>query len=196
MNNVHSEYNRAEELLKLFGRKNIDDREVSKFVERYSTLLTDIKTFIKMNEFEEKVVINEMSLAYMLVDYFEDVRRLKDYHEVQHINAIKIVSYTSYWFLRRKPIELLKNDKDIVYVNERFVLAYILNFLDASDKDALIDREERTLQSFIDMLFYYLKYRVNNANAIEMIIASFIAGRVRQDNSREKGLEERLGKFE
>lgn len=196
MNKVHSEYVRADELIEKFCKNKITDSERPKFEERYIALWTDMNAFIEANDFEKKVVINEMSLAYMLVDYFEDVRRLKEYHEVKHINAIKIVAYTSYWFLRRQPLQLVSNDKSIVYVNERFILAYILNFLDASDECTILDRTEQTVQSYINLLFYYLKYRVNNPNAIEMILASFITGRVYQDAGKEKGLEERLGRFE
>lgn len=175
MNNVHSEFIKPELLLQDFGKKN------DKFEKRFTALLNDILEFIDEAGLKGKVVVNELALGYMLVDYFEDIRRLKIFHNIEHINSIKIVSYTSYWFLRRKPIQLLVQEKELVYVNERFVLAYIMDFLSGNDQVPVLLRENEGLKSFSESLFYFLKYRLREANSLEMILTAFFAGQIYQE---------------
>lgn len=179
MNNVHSEFVRADLVLRDFAKKN------DKFVQRFESLLEDINIFIREAELSEKVIVNELTLGYMLVDYFEDIRRLKTFHGIEHVNSIKIVSYTSYWFLRRKPIQVIEQEKELIYINERFVLAYILEFLSGDYDPPLILRENKGLKSFSESLFYFLKYRVNGANSLEMILTAFFAGQIFQEKDRD-----------
>jgi len=179
MNNVHSEFVKADLVLKDFAKTN------DKFVQRFESLLEDINIFIQEADLNGKVSVNELALGYMLVDYFEDIRRLKTFHGIDHVNSIKIVAYTSYWFLRRKPIQIIEQKKELIYVNERFVLAYILEFLSGGYEPPVILRENRGLKSFSESLFYFLKYRVNGANSLEMILTAFFAGQIFQEKDKD-----------
>lgn len=75
MNSIHSEFIKADNLLEEFVRKN------DKFQDRFTALLTDMNEYIKKSKYENKVVVNELILGYALVDYFEDIRRLKVFHK-------------------------------------------------------------------------------------------------------------------
>ena len=179
MNNIHSEFVKADLLLQDFGKRN------DKFGKRFQFFLNNILDFIKEADFEQKVIVNELSLGYMLVDYFEDIRRLKEFHSIEHVNSIKIVAYTSYWFLRRKPIQILKQEKELIYVNERFVLAYIMDFMSGNDKVPILLRKNSGLESFSESLFYFLKYRFNDAHSLEMILTAFFAGQIYQEKEMD-----------
>lgn len=109
MNNVHSDFVKADQLLAAFSEKE------DKFIPRFVSLLDNMLDFIDKAEVKGKVVVNEMALGYMLLDYFEDIRRLKSFHGIEHVNSIKIVAYTSYWFLRRKPMQILEQDKNLFW---------------------------------------------------------------------------------
>lgn len=174
MYNIQPDFKKATELLADF----VEDS--SKFQDRFEALYKDINNFIVVNKLENKVQLNVLSLGSALVDYFEDVRRLKIFHNIEHINSAKIVAYTSYWLLQRKPIQLLVEDKNILYVNERFVLAYISDFISQKNKKSILVRSEKELRSFMETLFYNLKYRILNANMLELSILSFIAGEIYQ----------------
>ena len=187
MNNVHSEFIKADALLQDYSRKN------DKFEQRFTSLSKDMLAFITEAGLDGKVCVNELSLGYMLVDYFEDIRRLKIFHGIQHVNSIKIVAYTSYWFLRRKPIQILEQEKELVYVNERFVLAYIMDFLSGNEEVPILLRKNDGLKSYSESLFYFLKYRFQEANSLEMILMSFFAGQIYQ--SKEKDLSNELAKY-
>ena len=174
MNNIQPDFKQASELIFEF----IDSS--SKFQERFEALYKDINRFIEVNGLNDKVRLNVLSLGSALVDYFEDIRRLKVFHNIEHINSAKIVAYTSYWLLQRKPIQLLVEDKSILYVNERFVLAYIADFLSQKDRKSILSQTEKELRSYMETLFYNLKYRILNANMLELSILSFIAGEIYQ----------------
>ena len=187
MEDIRSEFRKPEKLIEEFSSKN------KKFSERYSSLLRMMNTFVKEAELSDKVLVNELMLAYALVDYFEDIMRLKEFHHVGHINNVKIVSYTAYWLLNAKPLQVLRNDKQLVYINERFVLSYILTFLESEEKGAILQRSNRALKAFSEQLLYFLKYRGINAHSIEMSIISFLAGRVYQET--EEDISSEMGKL-
>lgn len=179
MNSSHSKYERPVELAKEFIHR--DD----KFKSRYTSIYSDMLTYISFSGYIGKVQINELILGFALVDYFEDISRLKAFHDLPHINSIKLVSYLSFWLLRRKPLQVLENNRDLLYVNERFVLAYILEFLSDKSHGSILTRENSGLQSFSDSLFYFFKYRHFDAQDIEMIITAFFAGQVYQSVDKD-----------
>lgn len=188
MNSIHSEFVFPEKVLNEFVIGN------PKFEQRFTALLKDMESFIKKSNLQDDVRINELSLGYMLLDYFEDISRLKAFHHVEHINGIRVVAYTAYWLLRRKPIQLLGQKKEILYVNERFVLTYILNFLSSNDKGEILLRSNSGLQSFSELLFYFLKYRFTSANALELVITSFFAGQIYQEIDED--ISDELGRMQ
>lgn len=187
MDRIHSEHIKADALLDEFVNK--DD----KFKKRYTALLTDMQIYIERSNYQDKVVVNEMILGYALLDYFEDIRRLKVFHNIEHINSIKIIAYTAYWLLRRKPMQVLSVEKELIYVNEKFVLAYILDSLSSAGKEHIILRDNVGLQSFKESLLYFLKYRYTSATSLEMMIMSFFAGQIYQET--EEDLSPILSKY-
>lgn len=178
MDSIHSDYLSANQELSEYIKKN------NKYKDRYESLLTDMNNFLNKNGLDEWAHVNEVILAYALIDYFEDVKRLKNFHNVDHINAIKIVSYVSYWLIRRKPIQILDNQKELVDINERFVLAYIIGFLNNS-KGSLLDRHELGIESFKESLLYFLKFRFIKANTLEIMLIAFFAGQIYQEDTRD-----------
>jgi len=165
---VYSDTCGYRELINEFGRDKIE--------KRLELLLDILNDFINKFNYKDKVIINELSLIHTLFDYFTDISRLKSFHHIETVNEVKILAYESYWFLRRKPLQQLENDDEILYVNEQFILTKIIKFLtDEKDKENLLLHEEK-MQFFKDTLFYYLKYRNLSPQAIEFFLTSFIAG--------------------
>lgn len=178
MESIHSNYIDVKEELKEYINNN-------KFKDRYESLLADVNHFIKENGYNDLVCVNEMILAFTLIDYFEDVKRLKNFHNVDHINAIKIVSYVSYWLIRRKPIQILANNKELVDINERFVLAYIIGFLNNKKRGSLFDRHEKGIDAFKESLLYFLKFRFIRADSLEIMLIAFFAGQIYQEDETD-----------
>lgn len=182
MNNVTSEFCTLESI---DGRKEISQ----KFQSRYETLLEEMNAYITGSGYKDMLYVNPSILASALVDYFADIKRLKSIHNVEHVNSIKIVAYTSYWLLKRKPIQMKDVTEELIYSNERFVFSYIMDFL---NKESQNDREDniysctkKGVDTFREMLFYFLKYRFSKPSSLEMVIVSFFAGQIYQESEAD-----------
>ncbi len=131
------------------------------FPKRYNSLLEQMENFISESDLQEEAFVNPMLLGLALIDCFEDIRRLKEFHKIKNVNGIKIVSYTAYWLLRRMPIQSKDVKSENAYLNEYFVLLHILNYISSDKLGFVLDRNEEGLKAFKDTLLYYLKYRVS-----------------------------------
>jgi hypothetical protein len=156
------------DIIKEFGREKIETR--------YKTLLSALETFIERMKYTDSVLVNETLLMYSLLDYFTDISRVKSFHRIEHINEIKIIAYETYWFLKRKPLQIKSNHKEYAFVNEQFALSHIVSFL-TEDKDSGVDlMDSSDLNFFVNTLFYFLKYRLYDAQILELFLLSFKAG--------------------
>lgn len=155
-----------------FGRDKIENR--------YQVLQEYLHTFIKRYKYEGKVDIAASVLNQAVIDYFADVHRLKKFHHIEKINFLKIHAYTAYWILRRKPLQIIKDDpKDVelAFVNERFVASYLFQYLRGECEDTIIIESERlTYFEFVKNLEYFLRYRVVTPQMLETMLEAYQAG--------------------
>ena len=178
MLSMHSKFDPPDEILN-------DQKKLKKFEKRYEALYNQMYSYIENSGYSNAVKINDIILGFMLVDYFTDIERLKEFHGVNHINSIKLISYTVYWLLRRKPIQIIKSDKKLQYVNERFALALILEFLSSKDKQHIAIRTNAGLKAFRELLFYFFKFRQFNAQDIELMITAFFFFLIYQETTKD-----------
>lgn len=158
--------------------------------ERFGVWYSDVQKFIRKKGLEDCTVINSRRLGYAVLDYFTDMVRMKEFHEIEHANLNKIYAYSSYWFLRRQPIQLTNNVKKEtdLYINELF----IVNNLIAKMKVHCPHGEILQKQSLLEMAqlwFYNFKYRLFTAQSLEMALCSFFVANgneVTKNNRSEK----------
>jgi len=170
MNNIESVFVDYSDLIENFGK--------DKLINRYETLYEIAGNFIKKMGYTDKVYINEMVLLYAICDYFTDIMRLKLFHKIDRTNEVKIISYEIYWLLKRKPLQIKNDSKELVYVNEQFALSRIIHYISNDEEKSLFIIGNDKLDFFINTLFYYLKYRPFDAQALEMFLISFNAGKI------------------
>ena len=160
------------DILSAFGKETIE--------KRYETLEEYLSAFIKRNKYEDKVMIAESVLNQAVVDYFADIHRLKNFHHIEAVNYLKIHAYTAYWILRRKPLQIIKDDPldvELAFVNERFVASYLLQYLRGNYTNVIIAKSERmTYLEFVKNLEYYLRYRVLTPQMLETMLEAYQAG--------------------
>lgn len=84
-------------------RELIDEVGVDKFRERFEELQKTAMEFIEMAGFSETAYCNERILMQVILDYFMDVMRLKEFHSIERIRTEKLFAYTISWIVRRKP---------------------------------------------------------------------------------------------
>lgn len=142
--------------------------------ERFGLWYSEAKRFIVKKGVADCARIDTRRLGYAVCDYFVDMIRMKEFHGIEHANLNKIYAYSSYWFIRRQPIQLIsqmENDENL-YLNELF----IVNNLLAKLKGHCANREMLQKQSLLEMAnlwFYNFKFRVFTAQSLEMAICSF-----------------------
>lgn len=155
--------------------KNIGE---DKFLSRFEDLLKTAQEFIVSAGYAETVYCNERILMQVLLDYFSDIERLKDFHDIDKIRTEKIFAYTISWIIRRKPLQFTQNtfeEKDI-FVNERFATYLLLNECLCCGSENINPEYSENLEEYVNLLFYYFKYRHCNPQVIELLISSFKMG--------------------
>lgn len=160
------------DIIAAFGKDKIENR--------YETLYEYLSAFIKRHKYVGKVNIAESVLNQAVVDYFADIHRLKNFHNIEAINYLKIHAYTAYWILRRKPLQIIEDDpKDVerAFVNEKFVASYLLQYLRGEHTEVIIIESERlTYFEFVKNLEYYLRYRTVTPQMLETMLEAYQAG--------------------
>lgn len=157
----------------------IEHFKEKRIVDRYAWLYSLMEDFIRIEQLSDRVAISEDILNHVIIDYFVDIYRLKEFQDIEKTHDSKIYSYLGYWILRHKPIQILPdNAESEVFINERFVAEMIRSYLfrNPSDIPILRDKQE-DVDNFLETLLYYFKYREYSAKNIEMIILAFVAGR-------------------
>lgn len=151
-----------------------------KFEERLKELRDSANKFIEEAGYQGHVECNERILLSVVLDYYADICRQKDFHEIKMIRTEKIFAYTIVWLIRRKPLQYIHNtdlEKDI-YVNERFAAYLMLNECLLCGQEKIGAENRKELEEYINLLLYYFKYRECNAQVIELAIESFKMGRL------------------
>lgn len=136
--------------------------------------------YIAAEGLTDKVFISRSILKHVLVDYFVDIDRLKDFANIPKANDSKIYAYICYWLLRHKPLQLCAQSdvQELVFINEEFVTHLLRSYLFAEpDNIPIMNNKREEIDSFLNTLLYYFKYREYTAKNIELMILAFSAGR-------------------
>lgn len=144
---------------------------------RFKTLLSNTIAILKKRNITDKVRIDLESFKMMILDYFTDIARLKDFQDIEHTNVQKIYGYQLYWFLRRHPIQIIQEFPKNFDINEKVAIAL---FLPRILKEAGIDQNKPSgtaAKNFINLLFYNMKYRTYTPQSLELMIEAFLVGR-------------------
>ncbi len=152
----------------------------SVMIKRCNHLEQRANEFIKNQGYSNSVILNHSMLNIMVVDYFADIERLKEFHDIKHTNKNKITAYTTYWWLRRRPLQVIVDRKNtiesaienekLVYVNEEFATSLIIKDIFNIDKSFI--KNNTMFTKYIEHVFYYLKYRMLDAQSIEWLLAT------------------------
>lgn len=160
--------------------KIVTDLTGMRIIIRYSTLYEYMDSFIKRNKYEDNVMIADSVLNQCIIDYFADIYRLKEFHKIELINYVKIHAYTAYWLLRRKPLQIVKDDIEnvnLAFINEKFVASYLVQFLRGEHDNVIIMEEDRPkYMEFVRNLEYCLRYRLVTPQMLETMIEAYQAG--------------------
>jgi hypothetical protein len=161
------------EVLNYFGETKITDR--------YKFLYDKMQEYIHVRGLEDKLYIQENILQQVVMDYFTDIYRLKEFHKLSRANITKIVSYESYWILRRKPLQVMQGEQEykLVFANEGFVTTFLAHeFLIPKESEPMTKEEEEQFLAYLRHLNYHLKYRNIDKQDLEAMLFAYQTGRM------------------
>lgn len=196
--NMDDFYKRAGEQAKTVEEANQCIEEFkAHFWKTYSDLMKLIRqnqldisnTMLQITGKDFRYGVSEQLLLQTLIDAYDDLFRLTDYHPTETPTSLKTVSYITYWLIRRKPLLIPEKYEDIVtvdnetfktrgrmhilFINEYFASNLLLNtifkrkkILKQTTSDEL-EVANKQLEIFQGFLFYTLVYRVDTPKYIE-----------------------------
>jgi len=156
-----------------------------KIKSRYCFLEDSARLVIQTHGLQDFVHMNSYLIRELACDYFADIERLKEFHEIGKVNAIKVASYTAFWICRRKPLyfitetvdeDTLKRHPELKEINEWFA-AFVM-IADVFDKKTPLFQEWLELRSFnvfCANLRYNLIYRIFTAQSLELALVGLMA---------------------
>lgn len=160
-----------EELIKMVG--------LEKFAERLDQLIETANKFLEDAGYIETMECNQRIMLQVLLDYYTDIFRLKEFHDIKKIRPEKIAAYTIAWIVKRKPLQFIKNsdeEKDI-FANERFAAFMFMQECLFSGECHFVSKElnDKVIE-YTNTLLYYFKYRECNPKILEFAMESFKMG--------------------
>lgn len=161
------------EILNYFGEQKVTDR--------YRYMYDKMAEYIRVRGLEDKLYIQECILQQVVMDYFVDLHRVKEFHKLDKANQTKILAYETYWITRRKPIQMRETvlDNRLVFANEGFVTTFLAHeFLLPLEGEPMSPEEEKQILGFLRHLNYHLKYRSVDKQAMEAIFNAYQTGRI------------------
>lgn len=145
--------------------------------ERFRTWYRETQYFIEKFGLSDIVRVDTKKLGYAVCDYFSDIIRTKNFHDIRHANLSKIYAYSSYWFLRERPFQLIscvQND-EYLYINEMYVVLNIWGKISKRCPDINGQANDEFVK-LAKLWLYNFKYRTYTAQSIEMALSSFFTG--------------------
>ena len=151
------------------------------FTNRLNELLRSADAFLNEAGYNTSIVCNERILYHVLLDFYSDIARLQEFHEIKNTKTDKVMAYLIFWIVRRKPIQIpvsCQEERDI-FVNERFACYLLINECLLQDDQYKLNNDGlNKVDRYIELLLYYFKYRQINPQVIELVIESFKIGRL------------------
>lgn len=136
-------------------------------------ILNELIEFINTKGIDDKVSLNKCIFQHYLLDVFADLSRLSDFHDCDKPNFEKSMSYCASWWVRRKPLVLVNDCEELIYINEEFAFYLVLHAIDLANKKTKNDNE---LLGCFEKLIYYLKYRYVNPQTLELFMQGITLG--------------------
>lgn len=159
-------------LIDVFGEEKMKDR--------FKFIYDKMDEYLKVKNCLGKVVINRDSLNQSVLDYFTDIYRVKEFHDIEKVNISKIIGYQAFWLHRRKPLQVIEVESlnKYVFINEGFIMTYIAHELLIPDETIPMSEEsQHNFKLFLDHLFYHLKYRTIDKQNLELMLFAFETGK-------------------
>jgi hypothetical protein len=153
----------------------------TKIPRRGKVLNDQYEYFIQSIGIDESKVHLQMDLLFEVVlNYFADILRIKDFHEHERVNSVKIAAYSAYWILRIKPIQIIQFDvthrERFLFLNEYFAVTVLFAYLFNYEQQYFHNPKFLTAWNrFYDYIVYSFHHRKLDPQSIELAIEALLA---------------------
>ncbi|XDD43143.1 hypothetical protein AB3N58_01915 [Leptospira sp. WS60.C2] len=165
-----------EYLIEKFG----EDKIINRFIFIRDRAIDFLNRICKDHNltFDDYFFVSNELIEEAVIDYFADLVRLKDFHDIEKAQPQKVAAYTSYWVFRRKPIQLKKPIEDdllmsfpnIKFLNESFAYTLLINLV--FDERKRINDSNPRYGIFRNLIMYNFQYRQLNSQILELVIVA------------------------
>ncbi|MDR2629698.1 MAG: hypothetical protein LBC60_02125 [Spirochaetaceae bacterium] len=160
--------------LTYLAKAGIDNGRIAR---RYIMILKMIHNFVNVKKIVGNIIVDTNLLKRAVYDYFVDIARVKEFHNIPKINTEKIYAYTAFWLQRRKPLQVRAVFSGSEFINELFLTSYLVPLMLAEKGiDGNTSAQNRTFNKFQELLYYNLKYRPITQQSLELMIEAFFCG--------------------
>lgn len=151
--------------------------ETYPFEDRFRNLLKQIQDLLAALGLLDQVRVDTRVLGQVLINYFEDIDRVKGFEKMKRVNVDKIYAYESFWLLRGKPLQIITQDIDMkfLHINEKIVTALLFIKM-MKEMGISYDMENPRLATFMELVYYNFKYRVYTQQSLESMVSGFFCG--------------------
>lgn len=129
--------------------------------------LSEIFTKLKDDFALEHCRLDNGLLLNVVESYFQDLKRVKDYHGISYANSYKKSAYTIKWICKIRPIQY---DKDTSTSNMENLLANELFAIDAGISFLEVEIEKHISVPFLKDLLYFCHYRNISGRSFSMVM--------------------------
>ena len=135
---------------------NLSSEEKDRREERLEYLFNEIVSIVSKFDILDYIDLDMGLLMEAIDDYFEDINRMKEFHNIERANVFKIYSYTVYWLLRRKPIQIVNQQipPQFLFINEKVCVTLLLSWMEAEMNAHASKDGQIKVNEFSDLLFY------------------------------------------
>jgi len=146
-----------------------------KILKRLDLLKGQYEHFIDGIQLDKSSVYLPIDLLIDVVrNYYVDLDRMKDFHNIKVANSVKIAAYQTAWLLRIRPIQILniesnrKKKSRYILLNEHF--AFHTMVCQLYNSSVLTNQDITKWNTFVDQLIYHFRFRQSDAQSIELML--------------------------
>lgn len=170
-------------IIKKIGKNKVQDR--------YAFLYQTALKFIEHRSLKEYIRVSEDSIRDICTNYFADIVRLKDFHDIERTNPYKVAGYTIFWILRIKPLQKVKDlafdaiEKSGLYsrnINEMFALNLLFSMVFNTEERMNQNLKDLKKWNFLcDGIYYFMVYRMVTPQSLELILTALATNQAYPD---------------
>lgn len=160
--------------------KKLYEKYKEEIKERITVHYTSFNKYISRQRLEKGTVYLPVTLLYeTIINYYADIERYVQFHEIDLVDRIKIASYETYWFMKMKPIQVKNVPKNNAYkytlINEYYCSNMILGRLYDARRPLILEKGRSSWMRFYEQLMYTLHFRIITPQTLELALIALIA---------------------